>query len=321
MSINLLGDGIRDVLDPRLRSGALTRPQATTQVRREGAVPEAKARDALLDVAGLSVGFRSGRHVSPAVRGVSFELRPGECLGLIGESGSGKSVTALSLAGLVASPPALVTGGAVRLDGQDLLASPTLTKAVRGRRIAYVFQDPLTTLHPQMPVGRQVAEAVRLHAGGGESARQRAVELMERVGISGAADRFDAYPHELSGGQRQRIGIAMALAGEPDILVADEPTTALDVTVQAKILDLLTALRRERDLALLLITHDFGVVAGMCDRVAVMRGGEIVEAGETETVLRTPSHAYTRRLIAAVPRLGEGRAFLDRVRRQHGAPS
>ena len=313
MSINLLGDGIRDVLDPRLRSGTLVRPQAVTEVRRQS-VPDAKgAGDALLDVGDLSVGFRSGASLAPAVRGVSFSVAPGECLGLIGESGSGKSVTALSLAGLVASPPAVITGGAVRLGGKDVLASPSLMQALRGRRIGYVFQDPLTTLHPQMSVGRQVAETVAVHAPGG-SARDKTVALMEQAGIADAAARFDAYPHELSGGQRQRVGIAMALAGEPEILVADEPTTALDVTVQAKILDLLKSLRRERGLALILITHDFGVVAGMCDRVAVMRRGEIVEAGETRQVLARPAHAYTRRLIEAVPRPGEGRAFLERVR-------
>ena len=316
MSINLLGDGIRDVLDPRLRSGALDRPMPVTRIAR-AQTPPATIEDALaLVVDGLSTGFEDGGHVTPAVRSVSFRLDKGECLGLIGESGSGKSVTALSLMGLVASPPGVITGGAVYVEGRDVLAARQQDLiALRGARIAYVFQDPLTTLHPLFAVGEQVAEAILAHRPVGRAAAMaQAVELMDRVGIRDAAARARAYPHELSGGQRQRIGIAMALANDPDIIVADEPTTALDVTVQARILDLLMQLRRERGLALLLITHDFGVVAQVCDRVAVMRNGEIVEQGETAAVLRDPQHFYTRRLIACVPELGEGRAFLDRVR-------
>ena len=193
-------------------------------------------------------------------------------------------------------------------------AQPELI-GLRGTRVSYVFQDPLTTLHPLYRVGEQIAEAILAHrSDGGASARARALELMETVGIRDAASRIDAYPHELSGGQRQRIGIAMALANDPDIIIADEPTTALDVTVQARILELLQDLRRERGLALLLITHDFGVVAQVCDRVAVMKNGEIVEQGDTGQVLRDPQHDYTKRLIACVPELGEGHAFLDRVR-------
>src|SRR5690606_9188671 len=182
--------------------------------------------------------------------------------------------------------------------------------AFRGVRVSYVFQDPLTTLHPLYRVGEQVAEAILAHRSiGRREAAKRAVELMEQVGIRDARARSRAFPHELSGGQRQRIGIAMALANDPDIIVADEPTTALDVTVQKRILDLLQGLRRDRGLALLLITHDFGVVADVCDRVAVMKNGVIVEQGTTGEVLRDPQHDYTRRLIACVPELGEGRVF------------
>ena len=270
----------------------------------------------LLEVENLETGFRSGGQINPAVKGISFGLEKGECLGLIGESGSGKSVTALSLLGLVASPPGVITGGAVYLHGHDLLAqSEQQIVAQRGARVAYVFQDPLTTLHPLIRVGRQIAEAVTSHNPiGRQAAFAKAVELMDSVGIRDAAQRAHAYPHELSGGQRQRIGIAMALANDPDLLIADEPTTALDVTVQARILELLQDLRRQRGMALLLITHDFGVVAQVCDRVAVMKDGEIVEQGETQAVLRDPQHAYTQKLIACVPEPGVGRQFLDNVR-------
>ncbi|GLQ57856.1 dipeptide/oligopeptide/nickel ABC transporter permease/ATP-binding protein [Devosia nitrariae] len=316
MSINLLGDGVRDVLDPRLRSGALNRPMPVTSIEREREQPAERPGAALLEVDGLETGFRSGRSLTLAVKGVSFRLDRGECLGLIGESGSGKSVTALSLLGLVASPPGVIRNGAVYLGGRDVLAqSEQQIIAQRGARVAYVFQDPLTTLHPLYRVADQIAEAITAHnALGASEAHARAVALMETVGIRNARERASAYPHELSGGQRQRIGIAMALANDPDVIVADEPTTALDVTVQARILDLLRTLRRERGLALLLITHDFGVVAQVCDRVAVMKDGEIVEQGDTRAVLDAPRHDYTRRLIACVPELGQGRRFLDNVR-------
>ncbi|KQT51826.1 peptide ABC transporter permease [Devosia sp. Leaf420] len=316
MSINLLGDGIRDVLDPRLRSGTLGRPMPVTKIDRQSKPAPTLADAPALVVENLSTGFDSGASITPAVRDISFLLGKGECLGLIGESGSGKSVTALSLMGLVASPPGVITNGGVYIQGQDVLSLREHELiALRGARVAYVFQDPLTTLHPLFSVADQIAEAVLAHNPiGKRAARQRAIDLMETVGIRDASDRASAYPHELSGGQRQRIGIAMALANDPDIIIADEPTTALDVTVQARILDLLQNLRRERGLALLLITHDFGVVAQVCDRVAVMKNGEIVEQGETQTVLRDPQHDYTKRLIACVPELGEGHSFLNRVR-------
>jgi peptide/nickel transport system permease protein len=221
----------------------------------------------------------------------------------------------------VNSPPGVISGGAVYLDGSDLLSgSSGAIVSERGGRVAYVFQDPLTTLHPLFTVSEQIAEAIRAHQEvSRDEARRRAVELMETVGIRDALGRAAAYPHELSGGQRQRIGIAMALANDPDIIIADEPTTALDVTVQARILELLQDLRRTRGLALLLITHNFGVVVSMCDRVAVMRHGEIVETGITRDVLENPQHSYTRRLIECVPEPGQGAEFLPRVRAIFGS--
>ncbi len=313
MSVNLLGDGIRDALDPRLRSGALARPMATTRVERAEA-PAPKG-DGLLSIDALETEFQVGKRVYKAVNKVSLELRPGECLGLIGESGSGKSVTALSVMGLVASPPGVITGGAVRLEGQDLIGAPyELLRSLRGRKVAYIFQDPLSTLHPLYRIGDQLIEAIRVHEPVSQAqAHKRAVKLLEDVRIPNAAARVRAYPHELSGGMRQRVGIAMALANDPDIIIADEPTTALDVTVQAQILALLSELRRSRGLAILFITHDFGVVGQLCDRVAVMYGGRIVEAGPTADVLAAPAHPYTKRLIACVPELGGGRRVMAAI--------
>ncbi|GGA39531.1 dipeptide/oligopeptide/nickel ABC transporter permease/ATP-binding protein [Pelagibacterium lentulum] len=316
MSINLLGDGVRDVLDPRLRAGDLTRPRSVTNIKRDTIPPKTMQSSDILVVDQLETSFQRGRATIPAVNKVSFSLKKGECMGLIGESGSGKSVTALSLLGLVASPPGVITHGGVYIDGEEVLSKTEHgLRALRGAKVAYVFQDPLTTLHPLFRVGDQIAEAILAHQPlSRDAAHSRAIELMEQVGIRDAKERVSAYPHEMSGGQRQRIGIAMALANDPDIIIADEPTTALDVTVQAKILDLLQDLRRERGLALLLITHDFGVVAQVCDKVAVMKDGEIVESGETKTLLKNPQHSYTKKLIACVPELGQGKAFLETVR-------
>ncbi|WAJ27322.1 dipeptide/oligopeptide/nickel ABC transporter permease/ATP-binding protein [Antarcticirhabdus aurantiaca] len=307
VSINLLGDGIRDVLDPRLRSGALARPSARTAVDPGRARPSrAPAPGAVLDVAGLRAEFRTGSETFHAVGGVDLVLAPGECLGLVGESGSGKSVTALSLAGLVPSPPAHITGGSVGFGGEDLLDAPlSKLQALRGDAIAYVFQDPLSTLHPMMRVGDQVMEAVRAHRKvSREAAEARCRELFETVRIPNPEARMRAFPHELSGGLRQRVAIAMALANDPVLLVADEPTTALDVTVQAEVLRLLDRLRRERGMAVLFITHDFGVVSQLCDRIAVMYAGRIVETGPVKAVLDAPRHPYTRKLIDCVPVVG-----------------
>ncbi|CAO3430662.1 dipeptide ABC transporter ATP-binding protein [Azospirillum argentinense] len=311
MSMNLIGDGLRDALDPRLRSGIPGAPGAATRVVRTAGGGGNAAPDpgALLQVTGLRTAFDTANGSVDAVKGVDLRVAPGECLGIIGESGSGKSVTALSIARLVASPPGVVRGGAVRFGGDDLLALPVgALQRLRGGRIAYVFQDPLTTLHPLMPVGAQVAEALRAHRPVPRAeADRRVVELLAAVRLPDPATLVHAYPHELSGGQRQRVGIAMALANDPELIIADEPTTALDVTVQAEILDLLDDLRRRRGLAVVFISHDFGVIARLCDRVAVMFQGEIVEEGDTRSVLTRPRHAYTRRLLAAVPVLGRSR--------------
>ncbi|MDX0777097.1 ABC transporter permease subunit [Sinorhizobium medicae] len=315
ISLNVLGDGIRDVLDPRLRSGALARPGPVTEVARDRTAPASTADDAVLVIEKLETGFRQGGEFIPAVRGVSLHVKAGECLGLIGESGSGKSVTALSVMGLVASPPGVIRNGAVYVGNEDVLSMPeTRLIAKRGSRVAYVFQDPLTTLHPMVAIGRQVEESIAAHQSiSAADCRKKAIELLEKVGIPDARARSVHYPHQLSGGQRQRVGIAMALANDPEIIIADEPTTALDVTVQARILELLRDLQRERGMALLFITHDFGIVSEFCDRVAVMKDGEIVETGQTRQVLADPQHAYTKRLIACVPELGTGARFLDRV--------
>lgn len=310
MSINLLGDGVRDALDPRLKSGALSRPQA--QTARELADYNDQPQKGLLDLQDLETQFHVGKRVYRAVNKVSLHVEAGECLGIIGESGSGKSVTALSIMGLVASPPGVVTGGAVKFEGQNLLELPfSKLRDLRGRRVAYIFQDPLATLHPLYTVGDQMIEAIRVHFNTSkEECRSRALELLETVRIPNAERRLDNYPHELSGGMRQRVGIAMALCNEPDLIIADEPTTALDVTVQAQILALLDDLRRDHNLSIMFITHDFGVVGQLCDRVAVMYAGRIVEEGPTGEVLDSPAHPYTARLIASVPELGGGKRKL-----------
>lgn len=315
MSFNLLGDGVRDLLDPRLKSGILLRGKAVTTVNRASVPSAIQGNNALLEVVDLQVNFRSGKQSVAAVKGVSFYVAKGECLGLIGESGSGKSVTALSVMGLVSSPPGEITAGAIYVGGEEMLSrTQSELQQRRGARVAYIFQDPLTTLHPQFSIGAQIIEAIQAHQPlSNRLAKEKALTLLHSVGIDEAAARFDAFPHQLSGGQRQRVGIAVALANDPEIIIADEPTTALDVTVQARILELLQQLRRERGLTLLFITHDFSVIAQICDRVAVMRNGEIVESGETRSVLRDPQHDYTRRLIASVPKLGQGRDFLKQV--------
>ena len=313
MSMNLLGDGVRDATDPRLRSGTLAKPMPATLAKR-GAVPEPSDKH-LLQIDSLETHFLIGKRTSRAVNQVSLHLRQGECLGIIGESGSGKSVTALSVTGLVASPPGIITGGAVRLDGQDLVGAPyEILRDIRGRRVAYVFQDPTATLHPLHRVGDQIAEAIRAHGAADRSAAYaRALKLLGDVHIPNPAARARALPHELSGGMRQRVSIAMALANNPDIIIADEPTTALDVTIQAQILSLLDELRRERGLSILFITHDFGVVSQLCDRVAVMYAGQVVETGPTRQVLESPAHPYTRRLIRCVPEPGGGQRKLEAI--------
>jgi len=314
MSINLVGDGIRDVLDPRLKSGALAAPGAATAVKRE-TVPEKPATGAVLSVEGLSTRFQTGSRVYKAVGGVDLDLAPGERVGLVGESGSGKSVTALSLLRLVPTPPGTITAGRVTIGGEDQLgASVEDLRRLRGGQVAYVFQDPLTTLHPLFTVGQQIVEALQAHQPlSRRQAEARAIELLERVQIPSAKARFEAYPHELSGGMRQRVCIAMALANDPELIIADEPTTALDVTVQAQVLKLMRGLSEAQGSAVLFITHDFGVVSELCDRVAVMYAGRIVEIGPTQDVLDTPAHPYTRKLIDCVPVLGQPERRLDAI--------
>jgi peptide/nickel transport system permease protein len=314
MAINLLGDGVRDALDPRLKSGALSRPMPATMVQRTGPVPSPEGDD-LLALRGLKTQFHVKDRVYKAVDGVDLSLKPGECLGLIGESGSGKSVTALSVMGLVASPPGVITGGAVFYKNEDLVGAPyEVLRSLRGRRVAYIFQDPLATLHPLYRIGDQLIEAVSSHRRiSRDEGRAHAIDLLKQVRIPNAESRIDSYPHEMSGGMRQRVGIAMALANDPEVIIADEPTTALDVTVQAQILTLLDDLRRDRGLAILFITHDFGVVAQLCDRVAVMYAGRIVEEGPTDAILNAPAHPYTSKLMACVPELGGGRRRLEAI--------
>ena len=256
----------------------------------------------LLDVQHLTVTFGGSASATRAVDDVSFQIMPGETLGLVGESGSGKSVTAFSILRLL-QPPGRITGGRVMFDGRDLLALPEREmREVRGARIALIFQEPMTALNPVMRVGDQIAEALTVHGRATHAgARTRAAELLDAVRIPDAALRARDYPHQLSGGMRQRVMIAIALACEPPLIIADEPTTALDVTIQAQVLELMRELKARYNLALLLITHDFGVIAEMADRVAVMFKGQIVEEGPVRQILRTPQHDYTRALLAAVP--------------------
>ena len=258
----------------------------------------------LLEVNDLRVGFRSDAGEALAVDGVSFSVGAGETLGIVGESGCGKSVSALSILGLIADPPGRVLpGSSVRLRGEELLtAPPARLRDVRGGEVAMVFQEPMTSLNPVLRVGDQVAEAVRRHTElRGDAVNERVVTLLDRVGIPDPASRARAFPHQLSGGMRQRAMIAMALAGNPELLIADEPTTALDVTIQARILTLLDDLRRERNMALVLITHDLGVVAQVADRVAVMYAGRIVEEAPSVNLFSTPAHPYTIGLLRSIP--------------------
>jgi peptide/nickel transport system ATP-binding protein len=259
---------------------------------------------ALLEVENLVVELRTPRGPANAIRGVSFSLEMGETLGLIGESGSGKSITALAIMGLL--PENARVTGSVRLDGVELLSLPDEALCrLRGNRMAMVFQEPMTALNPLHPIGRQVAEPLRVHRGlGAAEAREEAARLLDRVGIAQAASRLDSYPHQLSGGQRQRVTIAMALACKPALLIADEPTTALDVTIQAQVLDLIQGLVEETGMALLLVSHDLGVIAENAARMMVMYGGTVVESGPTADVFGHLAHPYTHGLFSARPKMG-----------------
>jgi len=270
----------------------------------------------LLSVVGLKTEFRTDDGAHLAVDDVSFEVRAGQTVGVVGESGCGKSVTALSVMGLV-QPPGRVAGGRILFHGEDLLQkNEAEMRRIRGNRIAMIFQEPMTSLNPVFTVGEQIAEAVRLHLGKTrKEAHQRAVDLLGLVGIPSPAERARSYPHELSGGMRQRVMIAMALACDPELLVADEPTTALDVTIQAQILDLLRKLQRERGLAVLLITHDLGVVAETCDQVVVMYAGKVVERAPARDLFSGPRHPYAAGLLRSLPGVARklGRSRLEAI--------
>ena len=263
-----------------------------------------KSDQPILKVEDLQVAFTQGGHTQMAVGGVSFSIAPGETLALVGESGSGKSVSAMSILKLLPYPAASHPGGAIHFDGQNLLnASDENLRKTRGNRISVIFQEPMSSLNPLHSIEKQVTEVLRIHRGMREAqARKRTLELLHQVGIRDPEKRLNAYPHQLSGGQRQRVMIAMALANEPDLLIADEPTTALDVTVQAQILELLNKLQRENGLAMLFITHDLGIVRKIADRVCVMTKGKIVEEGVTREIFENPRHEYTRHLLAAEPK-------------------
>ncbi|MHB9090711.1 MAG: ABC transporter ATP-binding protein [Chloroflexota bacterium] len=261
----------------------------------------------LLQVKNLKTHFHTRDGVVKAVDGISFDLREGEALGIVGESGSGKSVSALSIMRLIPRPPGVITADKVLFEGKDLMTlDDEGMRKIRGAKIAMIFQDPMTSLNPVLTIGRQIGEALELHMGmNGDQARKRSAELLQMVGIPSAKDRLDDYPHQFSGGMRQRVMIAMALSCNPRVLIADEPTTALDVTIQAQIIDLVRRLRQETGAAVLWITHDLGIVAGLCDRVNVMYAGRIVETAPVRDIYYRPSHGYTMGLLTSIPRVDD----------------
>jgi peptide/nickel transport system ATP-binding protein len=263
---------------------------------------------ALLEVSDLRTYFKTDNGVARSVDGVSFEIEKGEVLGIVGESGCGKSVTSLSIMRLIPQPPGeIMPNSSIRFRDEEVVtASEKRMREIRGNDIAMIFQEPMTSLNPVFPIGEQIAEALRLHRKMPKAAaRKTAIEMLNLVGIPDADERVDHYPHQLSGGQRQRVMIAIALSCEPDLLIADEPTTALDVTIQAQILELLADLRTRLGMAIMLITHDLGVVAEVCDRVVVMYAGEVVEEGPVAEIFANPRHPYTQGLMQAIPRLGQ----------------
>ena len=274
----------------------------------------------LLEVQDLKLYFKVKAGRVQAVNGVSFAIKPGEKLGVVGESGCGKSVTALSIMRLIPQPPGEYAGGSVLFEDQDLLDMPeSAMRKIRGGKIGMIFQDPMTCLNPTMTVGKQIGEGLRIHLKlSGDQALKRAIALLEQVGIPDAATRVNSYPHQFSGGMRQRVMIAIALACNPKLLIADEPTTALDVTVQAQILELINGVCNEFGTAVMIITHDLGVVAGMTDRVVVMYAGKVVETAPTSELFANPRHPYTLGLLASVPRLDEKRH--SELRTIEGAP-
>lgn len=263
----------------------------------------------LLNVKDLAVGFRTYRGNIHAVRGVSFSVNEGEIIGIVGESGCGKSVTSHAIMGLLPEENSFIEKGSIDFAGKNLVnISEAEWRKIRGKDIAMIFQDPMTSLNPVLTIGQQLMESIRLHNDMGENEiKAEAVKLLEQVGISDAGDRLKRYPHEFSGGMRQRVMIAMALAGKPKLLLADEPTTALDVTIQAQIMELLQELRHKLNMSIILISHDLGVIAGVCDRVNVMYAGEIVESGDVQEIFKNPQHPYTKGLLKALPSLNTNR--------------
>jgi len=273
-------------------------------------------KEKILDVINLQTHFFTDEGVSKAVDGITFSLHKGETLGLVGESGCGKSMTSLSILRLIASPPGKIVGGEILFKGQDLLKkSEAEMRSIRGNEISMIFQEPMTSLNPVYTVGEQIAEAIRLHQKlGKKEAWQKAVEMLKLVGIPSPEKRAKQEPHELSGGMRQRVMIAMALACHPEILIADEPTTALDVTIQAQILELMKSLQKELGMGIIMITHDLGVVSETCDRVAVMYAGKIVEYTDADQLFENPRHPYTIGLLNSLPRLDQDQEELQAIK-------
>jgi peptide/nickel transport system ATP-binding protein len=269
----------------------------------------------LLKVEGLAVEF--GPRASPirVVNGVSFEIEAGGSVGIVGESGSGKSITSLAIMGLIPNPPGRIAEGRIEFEGVNLLDLPkTKLPEIRGRDIAMIFQEPMSSLNPVMTIGDQIGEAIKLHEKMSRAERRaRIIELLKLVGIPNPEGRLDAYPHQFSGGMRQRVMIAMAVACNPKLLIADEPTTALDVTIQAQVLDLMAKVRKTLNTAVLLISHDLGVIAEVCDRVIVMYAGRVVEDADVRSIFKNPSHPYTRGLLQSIPRLDDDRSRLYQI--------
>lgn len=263
------------------------------------------SKEPILKIKDLKVSFQSGKRLVPAVDGISFELRDGEILGIVGESGSGKSVTSLATMGLIPSPPGTIEQGEILFNGKDLTKlSEKEFRKIRGNQISMIFQEPMTSLNPLFTIGNQIMEAIKLHTDLSKAdAKARSIDLLKLVGIPRAEGILKEYPHQLSGGMRQRVMIAMAMACNPKVLIADEPTTALDVTIQAQILALMKNLNKKTDTSIILITHDLGVVAEICERVIVMYCGQIVEQGDVRTILKNPQHPYTKGLLKSVPDL------------------
>jgi len=272
-------------------------------------------RKQILEVRDLSVSFATENGPAKVIEDVSFSVEHGRTLGLVGESGCGKSVTAMSIIRLLPSPPSRVESGRIFFNGDDMLElNDAEMRSIRGNRIGMIFQEPMTSLNPTFSIGFQIGEVLRIHRGlGRNQARARCIELLEMVGIGSAASRLDQYPHQLSGGLRQRVMIAMAIACRPGLLIADEPTTALDVTIQAQILDLLVKLQKDLDMSILMITHDLCVVAEFCDHVVVMYAGKIVEKAPVEQIFSHPRHPYTHGLMTSIPQIGLKRTYLPTI--------